>query len=112
MQLDNKLYDAFKWIAMIFLPATSAAYYSLSFILPLPATAEVVGTIAVLVTFIGAILGFSTQSYNKSDTKYDGVMTVDSTDPKKDVFSFDLREDPESFLEKESLTFKVSKTSP
>lgn len=111
MQLNNKVYDACKWITMILLPAISAAYFTLAQLLHLPGSEEVVGVIAIVITFMGAILGISTNSYNKSDTKFDGVMHVDTTDPEKDLFSFELFEAPDGFPDKESLTFKVSKPS-
>lgn len=112
MQLNNKVYDTLKWITMILLPAISAAYFSLSAVLDLPAADKVVGTIAVVITFLGALLGISTQSYNNSDAKFDGMMHVDTSDPQKDLFTFELYEAPEGFPEKDTLTFKVSKDSP
>lgn len=111
MQLNNKIYDNLKWITLILLPAISAAYFSLSSILSLPAAEQVVGTIAVVITFLGAILGISTKSYNNSDTKYDGTLVVDTSDEAKDVFSFKLNDSPESLPEKDVVTFKVSKSS-
>ena len=112
MQLNNKLYDNLKWITLILLPAMSAAYFSLSSVLNLPAAEQVVGTIAVVTTFLGAVLGLSTQSYNKSDQKFDGVMHVDTSDPEKDLFTFELYQAPDGFPDKDQLTFKVSKNSP
>ena len=112
MQLNNKLYDNLKWITLILLPATSAAYFSLSSVLNLPAAEQVVGTIAVVTTFLGAVLGLSTQSYNNSDQKFDGVMRVDTSDPEKDLFTFELYQAPDGFPDKDQLTFKVSKNSP
>lgn len=112
MQLNNKVYDNLKWITLILLPAVSAAYFGLSNVLSLPAAEQVVGTIAVIITFLGAVLGLSTQSYNTSDSKFDGVMHVDTSDPQKDLFTFELYEAPEGFPEKDTLTFKVSKDTP
>lgn len=112
MRLNDKVYDSLKWITLILLPAISAAYFGLSGILDLPAADKVVGTIAVIMTFLGAVLGISTQGYNSSDVKFDGIMHVDNTDPQKDLFSFELFENPEGFPDKKSLTFKVSKPSP
>lgn len=112
MQLNNKVYDTLKWVTLIFIPAVSAAYFGLSGVLDLPVPEKVVGTLAVLATFLGAILGISTQGYNNSDAKYDGVMRVNTNNPDKDVFTFELYQSPEDFPDKESLTFKVSKDSP
>ena len=111
MQLSNKVYDVLKWITLILLPAVSAAYFALAALLHLPGSAEVVGVIAIIMTFSGSVLGFSTKSYNKIEPNVDGIMHVDTSDPDKDVFSFELFEAPEGFPDKDSLTFKVSKPS-
>lgn len=67
--LTNKTYDVLKWIAQIVLPALGALYFGLSQIWGLPFGEEVVGTIAVVDTFLGALLGISTAQYNNR-TKY------------------------------------------
>ena len=64
--LTNKTYDVLKWIAQIVLPALGALYFGLSQIWGLPYGEEVVGTIAVVDTFLGALLGISTAQYNKT----------------------------------------------
>ena len=64
--LTNKTYDTLKWIAQIVLPALGALYFGLSQIWGLPFGEEVVGTIAVVDTFLGALLGISTAQYNKT----------------------------------------------
>lgn len=63
--LSNKVYDVLKWIAIICLPAISALYFGLSQIWGLPFGEEVVGTIALISTFLGALLGISSANYNK-----------------------------------------------
>lgn len=65
--LSNKTYDVLKWIAQIVLPALGALYFGLSSIWGLPYGEEVVGTIAVIDTFLGALLGISTAQYNKAN---------------------------------------------
>lgn len=65
MKLSNKVYDILKWIAMIFIPAVSALYFGLSQIWGFPYGEEIVGTLAVIDTFLGALLGISTMNYNK-----------------------------------------------
>ena len=66
MKLSNKTYDALKYIAQIVLPALGALYFGLAKIWGLPYGTEIVGTIAVVDTFLGTLLGLSTKSYNKS----------------------------------------------
>ena len=65
--LSNRAYDILKWIAQIVLPALGALYFGLSSIWGLPYGEEVVGTIAVVDTFLGALLGISTAQYNKAN---------------------------------------------
>jgi hypothetical protein len=65
LKLNNKTYDILKWIAQILLPALGTLYFALSKIWGFPFTTEVVGTIAAVDTFLGAILGISSINYNK-----------------------------------------------
>lgn len=65
MILDNKTYDILKWIAMIFLPALGALYFGLASIWGLPYGEQIVGTITVIDTFLGALLGISSSNYKK-----------------------------------------------
>ena len=64
--LDNKTYDLLKWIAMIVLPALGTLYFGLASIWGLPYGEQIVGTITVVDTFLGALLGISTTNYNKT----------------------------------------------
>ena len=61
----DKTYNLLKWIAMIVLPALGALYFGLASIWGLPYGQEIVGTITVIDTFLGAILGISSSNYNK-----------------------------------------------
>lgn len=62
----NKTYDVLKWVAQIVLPAIGALYFGLSQIWGLPYGEEVVGTVTVIDTFLGALLGVSTAQYKKA----------------------------------------------
>ena len=66
MKLTNKTYDYLKWIAQILLPAAGTLYFALSKIWGLPYATEVVGTITAVDTFLGALLGISSNAYNKT----------------------------------------------
>ena len=72
MKLSNRTYDILKWVAQILLPACGAAYYGLAKIWPLPYGEEVVGTITVLDTFLGALLGISSAKYYSDMQESDG----------------------------------------
>jgi hypothetical protein len=65
MIFTNKTYDILKWIAMILLPALGAFYFGLAAIWGFPYGEQVVGTITVIDTFLGAILGISSSNYKR-----------------------------------------------
>lgn len=65
MKLSNTAYDRWKFIAQILLPATGTLYFGLARIWGLPYAEEIVGTITVLDTFLGAVLQISTNNYYK-----------------------------------------------
>lgn len=63
--LNNKVYDVLKWIALILIPAVGALYFGLAQIWGFPYGEEIVGTLTLIDTFLGALLGISTVQYNK-----------------------------------------------
>jgi len=65
MKLNDKVYDVLKWIALIVIPAVGALYFGLAKIWGFPYGTEIVGTLTLIDTFLGALLGISTASYNK-----------------------------------------------
>lgn len=64
MILPNRVYDILKWITLIGLPALGSLYYGLSAIWGFPYAEQIVGTLAVVATFLGVILGISSANYN------------------------------------------------
>ena len=67
MTLKNETYDLLKWIAMIVLPALGTLYFALAAIWGLPYGEQIVGTITAIDAFLGALLGISTNKYNKEN---------------------------------------------
>ena len=67
MEMDNKIYDILKWIALIFIPALGTLYFAISAIWGLPYGEQIVGTLTAVDTFLGALLGISTYQYNKEE---------------------------------------------
>jgi hypothetical protein len=63
--LSNKFFDVLYWIAQIGLPALGTLYFALASIWNLPYGQQVVGTIALLDTFLGILLGINTAKYDK-----------------------------------------------
>lgn len=105
--LSDKQYDRLKYVAQIFLPALGALYFGLAQIWGLPNAEEVVGTITTVDIFLGAVLLLSTKQYDKSDAKFDGALVIDSSDPDKDLYSFEVGTPLDELTDKRSLTFKV-----
>lgn len=64
--MPDKVYDILKAIAMIILPALGTLYFSLAGIWGWPYAEQIVGTITVIDTFLGVILGISTAQYKKT----------------------------------------------
>ena len=65
MILPDKVYNILKWIAQVFLPAFGTLYFGLAGIWGFPYGEQIVGTITVVDTFLGIILGISTVQYKK-----------------------------------------------
>lgn len=66
LKLSNKTYDILKYIAQYVLPACGTLYFALAGIWNLPYGEQIVGTITAVDTFLGVLLGISTNTYNKS----------------------------------------------
>lgn len=104
MKINNKLYDILKWVAQIVLPALGAAYFGLASIWGFPYGEQVVGTITVLDTFLGALLGISSIKYEG-----DGVLTVNTEDENKDIYHLSLTTPIEDLPKKNCVVFKTEK---
>ena len=66
-KMSNKTYDILKYLAQVVIPAVSALYFGLATIWGLPYGEEIVGTLAVVDAFLGALLGISTAQYKKQN---------------------------------------------
>lgn len=106
---NSKLYDFLKWLAQIALPGLGAAYFSLAGIWDLPDANKVVGTIVVVDTFLGVLLGLSTRAYNASDARFDGEIQVEERADGGKMANMVVEGDPEKALEKDELIFRVNK---
>lgn len=65
--MSNKTFDWIRTICEIVLPALSTLYFGLSEIWGLPMADKVCGTIACLITFIGAFINVKRSQYNQLD---------------------------------------------
>lgn len=107
--VSNQLYDFLKFAAQILLPAIGSLYFGLSQIWDFPNGEEVVGTISLMVVFLGTTLRISTTQYNKSEAKFDGSLVVDTSDASKDVYSFEVATPLDTLKNNQTLTIKVNK---
>lgn len=93
--MNNKTYDTLKWVALVFLPALGGFYFGLSDLWNLPKALEVVGTISLIDTFLGLLLGVNSRTYRRSERWFDGVATV--------------AEDHPDYANKDRIVFKLNK---
>lgn len=107
--LSETSYNIGKKLVQVVLPAFASLYFGLASIWGLPAAEEVVGTLAVITTFLGVTLGISTRQYEASGAAYDGSMIVTTTEDGPKTFTLEIDEDPEELEKRDSITFKVSK---
>lgn len=104
--LSDNLYNKAKFIALILLPASGALYFGLASIWGLPNAEQVVGTITVVDTFLGVLLGISTSAYNRSDNNHDGTLMLEDDEDGTKIHLQDL--DPNALLTKNQVTFKIT----
>ncbi|RRJ15519.1 hypothetical protein EHW90_00270 [Lachnoanaerobaculum orale] len=65
MKFSKNTYDFLKWVAQFLLPAVGTLYFALASIWNLPHGEQVVGTITAVDTFLGVLLGISSNAYYK-----------------------------------------------
>lgn len=106
--MSDAAYNRLKFFALILLPALGALYFGLAQIWHLPKAEEVVGTVAVLDTFLGVLVRYAAESFNKSDAKYIGEITPEVTEDGRKVFSLDLNTQPDVIEKKSEVVFKVN----
>lgn len=106
--LTNRLYDALKFVAQIFLPALGTLYFTLAGVWELPYAEQVVGTIVAVDTFLGVLLGLSTKQYEQ--TKYDGEVNVvpDEVNQVTDL-NFKITPDVDKLAGQKEIVLKVNR---
>ena len=110
MVLSDAWYTRFKWLVVIVLPAAGTLYFALEQLWGLPSPEQVLGTVLAFQTFLGAILGVSTNQYKNSEARYDGTLTTTDTDKKK-IVSVETNMHPDQLAEKDEVILKVKPAS-
>lgn len=77
MKLSNKAYDVLKYISLIVLPAIATLYFALASLWGFPYADQIVGTIAAVETFLGALLGISSAQYKKEQANIADSADID-----------------------------------
>lgn len=102
MKFDDKVYDVLKYVAQYVLPGLGTLYFALAQIWGLPYGQEVVGTITAIDTFLGVLLGISAKSYQG-----DGTLHIDTSNPNKDTYRFEINTPLEDIPGKKTVTFNI-----
>ena len=64
MIIPDKIYNVLKWLCLIFAPALITLISTLFALYHIEGAEIVCGTIAAIATFIGALIGISSKTYN------------------------------------------------
>jgi hypothetical protein len=104
--ITGKLYDYLKWLAQVALPAVGAAYFALAGLWGLPSAEEVAGTILIVDTFLGVLLGLSQVAYNKQVGG--GVANVIPKDGGGLTYSLVMNDDPADLVNMKEVRFKIN----
>jgi hypothetical protein len=105
--LNPKTYDRLKFLALVVLPALATLYFALAGIWHLPAAEQIIGTIAAIDTFLGAVLHLSSNSYKTSDARFGGEIQVGRTPSGGKSYTLALNDDPQDLDERGEVTFKI-----
>lgn len=105
---SNNVYDKLKFLAQVLLPALGTLYFGVAGIWGLPHAQDVVGTIVVVDTFLGIVLGLSTQQYKNDDSRFDGHISVES-DEEAGETRMNVSLDPAAIAGKDEVLVKVQK---
>ena len=109
--VGNKVYDVLKFVVMLFLPAVSTLYFGLGAIWDLPNVEQVVGSIAAIAAFLGALTGLSTKAYKASEARYGGVINVSTNEVGTKTYSLDLVGEPDDLSDLTEVIFKIGSRS-
>jgi len=107
---NHGVYEFLKKLVQIILPAFASLYFGIAQIWDLPNAENVVGTTALVVTFLGVCLGLSTKEYSRTELKYDGDVVIE-TDHENESSTLRLNNVSQKALEsKDELLLRVNRT--
>lgn len=103
--LSDSAYDRLKKIVQIVLPAVSSLYFGLAQIWGWPGAEKVVGTLAIVTTFLGVVIGISAREYIRSGAA--GEIHIIENPNGPDGVAVDLGEAPGVVADKDAVLLKV-----
>jgi Putative phage holin Dp-1 len=109
--LSSSTYNVLKQVAQFGLPLLGALYYALGQIWHFPDVAQVMASVAAVNTILGVVLGYSTATYNASESKYAGIIQVGE----EGLAQLVLHHNPEDLIRQAEGIFKlepVPQTAP
>jgi hypothetical protein len=109
--MSDRMYNGAKRLVQIILPAFSALYFGLASIWGLPSPDKVVGSVAVLTTFVGVCIGISNKTYTAMDGSNVGTLVITEKPDGMKTISLEVNDDTafEDLETKDSVSFKVNK---
>jgi uncharacterized membrane protein YuzA (DUF378 family) len=103
--LNDRAYNILRQSALIILPAIGALYFGLAQIWHFAYQEEVSGSIAVLNTFVGVLVGFAKIIHDVSGAQYDGSVALEEGEEGSMIRLKQI--DPNAFFEKDALVLKI-----
>ena len=105
--LGNVSYDVAKDAVTIYIPALGVFYAAVAAIWGLPFSVEVVGTVAAVEVFLGAVLKVSSNRYQNLPVNYNGALRVNMTDPLSDNYKLELDAGWDSLAKEDEIRIQV-----
>lgn len=105
--LNNKQYDAVKFLTVTLLPALGTLYFALGQTWGLPHPQEVMGTLLAIQAFIGVVMHISTNQYESSGAKYSGEINIAKQPNGEKKASVVFNQHPAELDDKADAIFKV-----
>lgn len=107
--MNNKTYDLIKQLVRVGFPALATLYSGLSALWGLPYATEIVGSLALVATFLGVLLNISDKKY---DPSVGNVVWSRDEDSGKMSYIFNFSEDAGRLIDHDQVTFNVVKSEP
>ena len=87
---SNRTYDIIRWIVQITCPAFLVLLTTVGAIWEWARVDAIVQTLAAVNLFLGVSLKISSNNYTPPEPSTDGILLVNTTDPEKDTYTFEM----------------------